>query len=333
MKQDVIIVGTGIAGLTAALYASRQELNTLVVGKALGGQAVLAPEIQNYPGVPETSGFGLIQQVESQARAFGAEIDYDEVVSVEEVDDGFKVATASGKELRASSLILAFGKTPRDLGVPGEAELKGKGVCYCAVCDGPLFRGRTVALVGAGSHAAEAASLLSDVAEKLYWISRAETPGVSPELLESLMSKGNLKLLAKTRVLEVRGEGKVSSVLVESEAGQVEIPVDGLFVEMGYVAKTDFVRGFVELNERGEIVVAKACTTSRPGVFAAGDVTDFPYKQAIVSAGMGATAALSCYRYLMGLRGEQGIRGDWKHVSVKGEKEREKGLFFAPPGS
>jgi len=316
---DIIVVGAGIAGLTAALYASRQGMKTLVVSKDLGGQLLSASEIQNYPGFASIRGADLVRRVEEQARSFGAEILFDEVVEVGKRGEKFYVKTTTG-EYECLSLILAFGKTPRNLGVPGEDRLRGRGVSYCAICDGPLYRGRDVALVGWGKHGLEAALILKEFAGKLYWVFPGERP-VGEGELSAVLESENVVLMPRREVVEIKGEDRVRSLLVRrKDTGEVEeVEVDGVFVEAGYAIKTDFLRGFVELNERGEIVVDKECRTSTAGVFAAGDVTDVPYKQAVISAGQGAIAALSACNYVARLKGERReFRADWRHVPRAG---------------
>lgn len=323
---DVIVVGAGIAGLTAALYASRQGMKTLVVSKDLGGQLLSASEIQNYPSFASIRGADLVRRVEEQARAFGAEVVFDEVVGVGKRGEKFYVKTTSG-EYECLSLVLACGKIPKSLGVPGEDRLKGRGVSYCAICDGPLFRDRDVALVGWGRPGLEAALILREFAKRLYWVFPGER-AVGEEELSRVLEGGNVVLMPRREVVEIRGEDRVRSLLVKRrDTGEVEeVEVDGVFVEVGYALKTDFLRGFVELNERGEVVVDKECKTSTPGVFAAGDVTDVPYKQAIISAGQGAIAALSACNYVAKLKGERReFRADWRHVPRVGRSG-----FFLP---
>ena len=315
---DVIIVGGASAGLTAAIYAARQNLKTLVITKDIGGQALLTDHIENYPGHDLIGGFELISKFEEQAKSFGANFVYDEVVSITRREDVCFVVKTSNSEHETSTLVLAFGKTPRDLGVPGEAKLKGKGVSYCAICDGPLFRGKVVSVAGSGDPAIDAAALLSDLAGKVYLVHTWQKPLGDEETLLNLKKKSNIEFVPFSHVVEVLGEKNVTGILVENTATkqQWEIPVDGLFVEAGYVAKTDFVRDLVRLNARNEIETDRNCATSHAGVFAAGDVTDVPFKQAIISAGQGAIAALSAYNYIQRLRGSSTVRADWK-VSKK----------------
>lgn len=328
---DVVIIGAGIAGLTAALYSARQKMKTLVVSRDLGGQLLLAPEIQNFPGFKSISGYDLVKKVEEQARLYGAEVVYDEVVEVGERDGKFYVKTLTG-EYEALALILAFGKSPREMNVPGEDRLKGRGVSYCVVCDAALYRGKKVALVGWGHHGAESVLMLSDYADKVYWVYPGKTPGVKGDLLSLVRSKGNVEEVAGYEPVEVLGEKRVTGLVVrERGTGPLKtLEVDGVFVEMGYIAKTDLVKGFVKLNEKGEVVVDKYCRTSREGVFAAGDVTDAPFKQAVIAAGTGAIAALSAYQYVMAKKGKAvSVVGDWRHVKIE-EKESEGKLFLEP---
>ena len=328
-KYDVIIVGAGIAGLTAALYAARQKLSTLVISADLGGQLLLTNEIQNFPGFMSISGLELIRKVEEQAKTFGAEILFDEVTSIAEQENLFTVKTASGSEFQAEAVVLAFGKSPKEMGVPGEKELKGKGVSYCVICDAPLYRGKKVVLVGWGLHNYENIVRLRDYASKVYWVFPGEKPLEEEELLQEAMSKGNVELVPFSEPVEVKGDKRVQALVVRNKkTGELKtLEVDGVFVEMGYVTKTDFLKGLVQLNEKGEVVVDKMCRTSKPGIFAAGDVSEMPHKQAVIAAGMGACAALSAYAYVMEKRGRKvGQVADWRHVEIPGKKKEGAGL-------
>ena len=311
---DVVIVGAASAGLTAAIYAARQNLKTLVITKDVGGQALLTDHIENYPGFDVIGGFELMSKFEEQARSFGAQFVYDEVISAGEKEGLCFIVKTPNAEYESCALILAFGKTPRDLGAPGEAQLKGKGVSYCAICDGPLFRGKVVAVAGSGDPALDAATLLSDLARKVYLVHTWEKPLGDQETLTNLKKKSNVEFMPFSHVAEVLGEKSVAGILVENSVAKErkEIPIDGLFVEMGYVAKTDFVKNLVRLNVRNEIEVDRNCATSHAGIFAAGDVTEVPFKQAVISAGQGAIAALSAYNHIQRLRGGSTLRADWK---------------------
>ena len=336
MSYDVLIIGGASAGLTAATYASRQGLKTLVITKDIGGQALLTNAIENYPPFEHIGGFELMQKFEQQARNFGTEFAYEEVLSITEHKEengssGFIIKTNNDdNEYSGHALILAFGKTPRDLNVKGEKELSGRGVSYCAVCDGPFFKNKKVAIVGAGDQALEAALYLKELASQLYIIHSMDQPVGSEESIELLLqnkhnnsNKMNISFISNSIVKAINGISKVESLtLYDSKTkSESKLDVDGIFVELGYIAKTDIVKDLVKLNASKEIIVDKYCSTSTKGIFAAGDVTDVPYKQAIISAGQGAIAALSAYNYLQRLKGKPAIRTDWKS-SVVNKKER-----------
>ncbi|MCL7387978.1 MAG: FAD-dependent oxidoreductase [Thaumarchaeota archaeon] len=309
---DIIIVGGGAAGLTAALYATRQGLKTLVVAKDIGGQLTLASQIENYPGIKAIAGLELAQSIKEQAEEFGAEFVYDEAIGISQLDNAFRISTKVSGDYDALAVILAFGKTPRSLGVPGEDGLVGRGVSYCAICDAPLFRGKKVAVVGWGEHAFKAVKVLRAYGNKVYIIHRGEAKLTDEELVRESESM-NVVYMPNSVVLEIKGDTRVRSIVLKNaktgEEGELE--VDGVFVEMGYTAKTDWMKGFVQLNENGEIVTDKLGMTSRPGVFAAGDVTDILYKQAVIAAAQGAIAALSAYNYVQRLRGLPTKKSDW----------------------
>ncbi len=319
--HDVIVVGAASAGLTAALYTARQGLKTLVLSKDVGGQALLTNDIQNYPGFLTIGGFDLTQKFEEQAKFFGAKFVYDEAFQLRERDDCpgacFALKTTNA-EYSAPVVILAFGKTPRDLGVPGEEKLKGKGVSYCAICDGPLFKGRTASVVGSFDPALDATQLLAGLAKRVYLVHNFDKPLGDEDLRDRVANMENVEFVPNSRVLELKGESKLSSLVIENTKtkNRVELGSDGVFIELGYVAKTQWVKDLVQLNSSGEITVDQNCATSHPGIFAAGDVTNVPFKQAVISAGQGAIAALSAYNYLMRIRGRSAVRADWKVLPV-----------------
>jgi thioredoxin reductase (NADPH) len=340
-QYDVIIIGGASAGLSAALYASRQGLNTLLITKDVGGQALLTNDIENYPAFDHIGGYELMTKFEAQARSFGTKFAYEEVTSIiedglegqeEEEEDNknkptknyFKIITSGNNKYLAYAIILAFGKTPRDLNVPGEQQLKGKGVSYCAVCDGPLFKQKRVAVVGIGDPSLDAALFLKGIASKVYIIHRNDAPIGTEETIRLLQYEKNVSFMPNSIVKAINGTSKVESLTVTntktkstsstSSLSESKLNIDGVFVEMGYIAKTDFVKGLVQLNNSNEIIVDKYCATSRQGLFAAGDVTDVPYKQAVISAGQGSIAALSAYNYIQKMKGGKSppIKADWK---------------------
>lgn len=322
MKHDVIIVGGASAGLTAAIYSARRELKTLVITKDVGGQANLAHSIENYPGILKTSGLELMQNFQEQAIKSGAEIIFDEVLEVKEKDGLFCVRT-SKDEHEAKAVILASGKTPRSLGVPGEKEFVGKGVSYCTICDMPIFRKKTIAVVGGGNSALEAVLHGSDVAKKVYLIHRRDQFRGFEYMVDKVKHKKNVEFVLNSTVTRIKGEKFVKSIALENVLTKKEkdIDVDGVFIEVGYETKVDFVKHLVKLDENNQVVINKKCETFypdgnkvRPGIFAAGDLTDSPFKQVISSGGEGAKAALQAYIYINGI--ETPTLSDW---AVKGK--------------
>ena len=320
-NYDCIVIGAASAGLTAALYLARQAASTLVISKDIGGQALLTDDIENYPGFAQISGFELMNKFQQQAAAYGAEFVYDEVTEVGKLQNGnFSVKTRN-QEYVSTALILAFGKTPRNLDVPGEEAFKGRGVSYCAVCDGPLYKKQPIAVVGIGEHVLQAAVYLSGIASKLYVVYKGSRISQDDELYQQLRDKENVEFLINYSVEKIEGEMTVNTVSIKSNAKENpdsrELKVEGLFVEMGYVARTDFVKGLVELTKNNEIITDKLGLTSQEGVFVAGDVTDIPFKQAVISAGQGSSAALSAYNYIQKKLGKTAVRSDWKSVKVE----------------
>lgn len=317
-RYDVIIIGGGPAGLTAGIYASRRKLKTLIITMAVGGQVLLSRSVCNYPGFLNVSGISLINRMKKQAEKAGAEIILDEVKQILPQEKEFLVKTET-KEFLARALILAFGKKPRSLNIPGEKEFIGKGVSYCATCDAPFFKNKIVAVVGGGNSALDAALLLSKFAKKVYLVHRREEFRGFETLVEEVKKKKNVELVMNSILTEIKGGQKVSSVVVKNlKTGETkEVAVEGVFVEIGYEVDPSLVKGLVKLDEYNQIVVDSKCRTFypnsekiRPGIFAAGDVTNVIFKQIVVAAGEGAKAALAAYNYLHGVEDAQ-IVGDW----------------------
>ncbi|OGY46017.1 MAG: thioredoxin-disulfide reductase [Candidatus Buchananbacteria bacterium RIFCSPHIGHO2_02_FULL_45_11b] len=309
---DIIIIGAGPAGLTAGLYASRRTLKTLILTKDLGGQAAITYDVENYPGVQVIDGPALMEKFKEQAQNFGAGIKFGEVRAINQKDGLFIIKTAS-EEFQAKSLILAFGLLPRDLDIPGEQKFKGRGVSYCAVCDGPLYKNKIAAVVGGGNAALDAAEYLAKLAAKVYLIHRRDQFRGEEVIVERLKKDPKVEMVLSSQIVEIKGGNFVEAVVLKENGGDKtrEIKVSGVFVEIGYVAKTELVKNLVKLNEKGEIITDKNTSTSCPGIFACGDVTDCGYKQIVISAGEGAKAALQAYKYLC-LRGGEKILPDWE---------------------
>jgi thioredoxin reductase (NADPH) len=309
---DVIIIGGGCAGSPAALYASRRSFKTLVISKSLGGQIATTTTVENYPGIEHIGGLDLAVKFKEHAEKFGAEFVSDSVTKIIPQKDMFKIQT-SQKEYETRSIILAFGKTPRNLSVPGEKEFTGKGVVYCATCDGPLFKGKDIAVVGGGSSAFTALNYMVDLANKIYLVHRRSEFKAEDVLIERAKKAKNVEFILDSQIAKIEGGNLVERVQVENlkDNKKSELRVNGVFIEIGFVVDTTFIKDLVELDEYNQIIVNNKCETKTPGIFAAGDVTNTPYKQAVVSAGMGATAALAVNDYLHAKDGKRAKKLDW----------------------
>jgi len=300
MVYDVIIVGGAAAGLTAAIYTARRAMKTLVITQDIGGQAATTSDVENYPGFELIEGPELMQKFYKQAEKSGAEFVIEEVKEVKKEGDIFKVVNNT-QTYETRAVILAFGLTHRHLGVPGEEGLIGKGVSYCVTCDAPLFKNKDVAVVGVGNSALDAAELLSKMAKKVYLIHRRDKFRGEQILVDRVKAAENVEILYESKVIEIKGEQLVNSIIVanvKNEQQKKEIPVNGIFVEIGFKVKADLIKNLVKLDNNNQIVITADNETSTPGVFAAGDVTNISYKQIITSAGEGAKAALQAYKYL-----------------------------------
>ena len=321
MKYDVVVIGGAFAGLTAALYTSRQGMKTAVITKDIGGQGLLTNDIQNFPGFVSISGFELASKFQEQAQLYGAEFVYDEVISIEEIDGNF-ISRTREQSYESEALILAFGKTPRDLGVKGEEQFKGRGVSYCSICDGPLYRGKEVVVAGAGDHALQAALYLATVTSNVHVLQKTNRISGTQDMIEQTKPLQNIHFIYESEVDEIKGDRTVNSLLLRKKDGSmVELKTNAVFVEMGYVAKTSMLKDFVEMNKDGEVIINMNNETSRAGVFAAGDVTNIPFKQAVISAGHGSVAALSAINYIHRKHGRTAPKSDWKYIDTS-KKEK-----------
>lgn len=297
---DVIIIGGGPAGLTASVYTARKKLNTLVLTKDFGGQPMWTTEIENYMGYQFITGPELMEKFDEQARHHSDNIKYEEARKLTvNTDNTFTVATGNG-QYQAKAVIIASGKRPRRMEVPGEVEFTGRGVSYCATCDGPLFANKTVAVVGGGNSAVQAAYELSGVAETVYLIVRNRY-SADPVMLDKLQQAKNVIALQGYISKEVQGNLFVEKFIVarKDRGEETDLAVQGIFVEIGLNPNTEFAEGVLALNQRREIMVDCRCRTNVSGLFAAGDVTDGIDKQIVIAAGDGAKAALIAYEYLL----------------------------------
>ncbi len=303
---DTIIIGSGPAGMTAAIYAARREMKTLVIGKDLGGQIMWASEIENYPGFKSIDNYELISKMQQQVQHLGVEIKMEEVKKIEKNDDVFNIYT-NKETFQAKTVILAMGLSPRRLAIPGEQKLTGKGVSYCANCDGPIYKNKNVAVVGGGNSAFDAAEILSKIAQKVYLIHRREEFKAFDALVDEVKNKSNIEMILNSTIEKISGRNKVEKIKVfnKKEETRKELDVDGVFIEIGRIAHTDLVADLVERDEKNQIIVDEKCQTSTPGLFAAGDVTQVEFKQITVASGQATIAALASYQYLQMRKGEQ----------------------------
>ncbi len=300
---DLIIAGAGPAGLTGAVYAARKKISTLLIAREIGGQVNWTSGVENYMGYQFIEGPELMHKFEVQVKQFPIDIKTDlEVRDIQIIDGGFEVATGNGQKFQGKTILVATGKKPRSLNVPGEKQYIGKGVSYCAICDGPIFAGMDVAVVGGGNSAAEVADDMTKIARQVYVISSTPFTG-DAVLVDKIKSATNVKTFLEHDVIEIKGDKLVREIMIRDHKSkrEVELLVGGVFVEIGLVPNSDSVRGLVNLNEQGEITINCANETSVKGLYAAGDVTNVPEKQIVIASGEGAKAVLSAHRYLQRL--------------------------------
>jgi len=296
--KDLVIIGAGPAGITAAVYAARKKMDFSVVTKDIGGQAAWSGEIENYTGYQFISGPELAQKFREHLEKFEFELrEGEEVVKVEAKENFFEVRTIKEEKLLAKAVIIASGKRPKMLGIPGEKEFKNRGVTYCATCDGPLFSEKVVVVVGGGNSALDATLQMMKIAKRVYLININPQLGGDPVMREKVEGSPKVEVWNNTQMVEITGDKFVRAVKVIKEGKSEELLVEGVFVEIGSIPSSEII-DFVRKNNYGEIIVNCAAETSVPGVFAAGDVTNVPEKQIIVAAGEGAKATLSAFKYL-----------------------------------
>jgi thioredoxin reductase (NADPH) len=301
MIYDVVIIGSGPAGLTAAIYAQRARLHTLVIEKQPmgGGQILNTYEVDNYPGLPGIGGFEMGMKFKEHAEKLGTEFRTAEVKRLHTENGIHKIETADGI-IEGRTVILATGASHRKLGVPGEEELGGMGVSYCATCDGAFFKNRTVAVVGGGDVALEDALFLARGCEKVYLIHRREEFRGAKLLQQRVKDASNIEILYDTVVEEICGTEMVESVSIynKREEKRRNLPVNGVFLAVGISPNSDYVRDFVQMGEGGYIAAGEDCVTNVPGVFAAGDIRTKKLRQVITAAADGANAVASAEEYL-----------------------------------
>lgn len=299
----LIIVGGGPAGMTAAVYAARKRIDALLLSKDIGGQVLTTVGIENYMGYQFIEGPELMDKFEEQVRQFSLEQKIGQgVVALSRRDGGFEVRTDGGESYQAQAVIIATGKRPRPLNVPGEEKLRGRGVTYCAICDGPLFAGQKVAVIGGGNSALEAADDMVKIAEHVYLVSLTPLTG-DQILIDRVKDASNLTAFLEHEVVAIEGASRVEAIAIRDlKSGEEKrLEAGGVFIEIGLIPNSQLASGIATLNKLGEIEVSCANETGIPGLFAAGDVTNVPEKQIVVAAGEGAKAALQAHKYLQRL--------------------------------
>lgn len=323
-KYDLIIIGGSAAATAAGIYAARRNLKFKIISKDFGGEVATSGEIGNWPGINQTDGLTLASQFKEHLKFYKAPLE--EGVEVEKItkqeDGAFCITAKTGKEMAmavekipddgnniskcdyvAKAVIITTGVHPRELNVPGEKELRNKGVSYCTVCDGPLFPGKTVATIGGGNSVLESGIMLADIAAKVYVINKNPAFKGDQVLIDKLLNSKNVEVIYSVKATQILGDGFVSGLKYKDQSGQEqELKVDGIFIHIGMIPNSGLAPEGVEKNSFGEIVVSKNCETNTPGLFAAGDVTDVPFKQIVIAAGQGCCALLQAVNYLNRLK-------------------------------
>lgn len=302
---DLIIIGSGPAGLTASIYASRYKISHLLFGLEPGGQGLVAPSVENFPGFLKIPGSELMQKMIEQVKSYGVEIKQEEVVELAQIEGGFEIKSSGGK-YESKSIILAMGAAFRHLNIPGEGEFLGKGVSYCATCDGPFFKDKTVAVIGGGDCALTEALHLTAFAKKVYLIHRKPEFKAEPAWIEKVKNHPQIEIIFKTNVTKIIGglEGRVTAIELDSGYhGDKQLILDGVFIEIGHIPSSALVKPIgVKLNPEGYVEINPAMETNIKGIFGAGDLVAIPgrpiIRQLITSASDGARAVTSAYDFL-----------------------------------
>jgi alkyl hydroperoxide reductase subunit F len=296
--KELVIIGGGPAGLTAAVYAARQNIDFKIIAREIGGQAVLSSQVENYTGFQVVSGVDLIDRFEEHVKEFGVEIKEGvDISKIEKISGGYKIETGDGECCRTRAVLITTGAKPRTLNVEGEDKFLNKGLAYCATCDAPLFKGKNVAVIGGGNSALDAARQLIDIANKVYIITIEDELGGEPVVRKKITDNSSVSVITGAKTKKITGDNMVSGLLIESGGKDRLLEVEGVFVEIGWQASAAFI-DIVDKNPSGEIIIDQNNMTSAEGVFAAGDVTDISKKQIIIAAGEGAKAVLNAIDYL-----------------------------------
>ena len=298
MVYDLVVIGAGPAGITASIYAARKKMGLLVISKDIGGQTAWSGDIENYTGYQFITGPELTKRFKDHIAIYGIKVNEGEDILTLKKDRAIISIRTDNALYQSRSVIIASGKMPKELGVEGEKEFKGKGVAYCATCDGPLFTKKQVAIIGGGNSALDAAIGLERIADKIYIINIEKALTADEVMQDAVKKSSKVTVLNESRIVSVKGNEFVQAIEIEQNNVKRDIAVEGVFVEIGLVPNSGFAEG-VDKNSLNEIMVNCVCETNIAGIFAAGDVTNVPEKQIIVAAGEGAKAALSAFRYLI----------------------------------
>lgn len=292
---DLIVLGGGPTAIACAIYAARFAMDVLIVGKIFGGLIATTHLVENYPGIVSTSGQGLMEMFREHMNSLNIPYISDEIRSIEKVNDYF-VLHSFFQKFRASSICIATGSERRKLGIPGEEEFAGRGVSYCATCDGPFYKDKKVCVIGGSDSAAKEALFLAQNVKKVFIIYRGEEIRAEPINKRRVKELENIEIIYKTKISEIKGDGKVKSVIFDNGK---EFEVDGVFIEIGSIPNSELAKRFgVKTNEKGEIIINRRSETNIPGIYAAGDVADAPFKQAITGVAEGVIAAYSAFDYI-----------------------------------
>ncbi len=297
---DLIIIGTGCTGLAAAMYSGRLNLKTLVIGDTRGGTIILTDIVENYPGFKKLTGIELSEKLEEHAREYGIEIKDDKVIELNKNNDVFEVKT-NNKRYLGKSILLATGSRFKELKVPGEKEFMNKGVHTCALCDGIFYRDKIVAVIGGSDSAAKEALLMTQWASKVYIIARGDKLKPEPINMKRVQDNKKIGIITKTNVTKIEGKDKVEKVILDNKyKGKNELKLDGVFLAIGHIPLSELaIKLGVKVNEKKEIIIDRESKTNIQGMFAAGDVVDTKFKQAITGVGEAVVAVYSAYEYIM----------------------------------
>lgn len=299
---DLIIIGGSAAGASGAIYAMRRGLKVLIIAKDLGGEVATSGEVDNWIGIPHTTGVELSESFRHHLEQYKPEIKEGYLAqSITKNGEGdFTVTLDDATTVQGKSVIVATGLHSRELGVPGEKEYRLKGVSYCTVCDGPVFKEKITAVIGGGNSALEAALMLADLCPKVYVINKNAAFKGEQVLMNNLKAKTNVEVIYEAKTIEITGDGTFANGLKYTDASGAEHAIEavGMFVHIGQIPNSTMMPADAQKDQFGQIIIDGACATSVPGIFAAGDVTNTPHKQIIIAAGMGSTAALSAVQYI-----------------------------------